>query len=160
MNALKKKKPFTLLEVILAIALVSLAGPILFSVPFKLAKHEMIALYEAELERIADQEWNWIKLQLLKQEIPWKNLVDAETKPFSLQKKSCTIAFSKKHKRAFTIERTIVKSQEKLLSGNREARLIKVAISFFPVIQGKNPGKNQVKKSSFDYQLAIQKTTS
>jgi hypothetical protein len=148
---LKKKKPFTLLEVILAIALVSLAGPILFTIPFRLAKHEIIALYDIELERIADQEWNLIKLQLLQQEVPWKSLADAEMRPFPLEKKTCRIAFSKRYQRTFKIERTIVKSQKKMLSGDREARLIKVTLSFLP--------ENRGEKVSFDYQIAIQKAT-
>lgn len=143
----KHAKSFTLLEVIIAITLVSLAGPILFTVPFRLAKHEILALYDAELTRIADQEWNSLKLQFLQHEITWKSLADAETKPLVLEKKSRSIVFSERHRCSFIVEKIITQSQKKMLSGNREGRFIKVKISFLSETRGP--------KASFEYQIAL-----
>ena len=143
----KAVKPFTLLEVIIAISLVALAGPILFSVPFRLAKHEMAALYTAELTRLADLEWNSIRLQFLNHEIAWKDLSTAQSMPFLLEERPYTVAFSKQHQHRFVIKKVVTGTQKKTLSANREGGLVKVNISFL--------SEAKEKEHSFEYQLAI-----
>jgi len=143
----KSVKSFTLLEVIIAISLVALAGPILFSVPFRLAKQEMTALYATELTRLAGLEWNSIRLQLLNHEIAWKDLAAAESRPFLIEERPYTVALSKQHQHRFTIKKAVTKAQKKTLSLNREGMLVEVNISFL--------SEAKEKEHSFEYQIAI-----
>lgn len=143
----RSKRPFALLEVIIAISLAALAAPVLFSLPFRLAKREMLSLYESEKARVADREWNLLKLQLLSREISWKDLVKAETQPFQLDETPHTIVFSKEHQQSFVIKKTVTGFQKKSLAAGREGGLVKVKISFHPEKKGK--------EHSFEYQIAI-----
>ncbi len=147
-----QKKSFTLLEVLLAISLVALAGPILFSVPFRLAKQEMLALHAAEFARLADLEWNSIKIQLLNQEIPWKTLAKAESNPLLLEERTGTIVFSKQHRLPFVVKKMVTESRKKILSKDREGRLVNIKISFIPKTQGA--------EQSFEYKIAILNSSS
>jgi len=69
-----KKKPFLLLEVLLALTLVILCAVPLVRQPLKLYKNEMAYLEKMERERLADWTFTEIKEILLKNGIPWEKI--------------------------------------------------------------------------------------
>jgi hypothetical protein len=81
-----KKKPFVLLEVLIAFNLVLICAVPLVKQPLKLFKDEMVHLQEMEQQRLADWTFTEIKEMLLKNEIPWEKipLRKARTGPFEL----------------------------------------------------------------------------
>lgn len=102
-----KKKPFLLLEVLIALSLVLICAIPLVKQPLKLFRDEMVHLQKMELERLADWTFTEIKEILLKNEIPWKKipLKYGESGPFDLP--STTIAIPgcspKEIERTFTL---------------------------------------------------------
>ncbi len=142
----RRKKTFTLFEVLLAIAIVAIAAPLLFSLPFRLAKREINGLYECELSRLADQEYHKTRLSFLQGEIEETSLTKSDGKPILLEEKPVSIAFSDKHKRSFVMKKQLVLRKKKNLPASKEGWLLEVKISFL------NPNKKLL--SSFSYQFA------
>jgi hypothetical protein len=81
-----KKKPFLLLEILIAFFLVSLCIVPLVRQPLSLYQSELKRLEEMEKERLADWSFTEVKERLLKNEIPWEKIpAKSETSgPFSL----------------------------------------------------------------------------
>lgn len=69
-----KKKPFLLLEILIAFFLVALCIVPLVRQPIEVFRAEMTKLEEMEKERLADWTFSEVKEMLLKNEIPWKKL--------------------------------------------------------------------------------------
>ena len=75
-----KKRPSILLEILLAIALLSAAIGPLMRKPIELYRSQMKALKEVEQQRLADLAFAEIKVSLCNTQIPWKKLPSKETK--------------------------------------------------------------------------------
>lgn len=69
-----KKKPFLIIEILIAFFLVSLCAIPLVTGPFKLHKLQTIQLEKMEKERLADWTFSEIKEMFLKKEVPWENI--------------------------------------------------------------------------------------
>jgi type II secretory pathway pseudopilin PulG len=69
-----KRRPFVLLEVLIAFSLIALFAPLLMKLPVKLYKSQIEQLEEMERQRLADFAFSEVKEMLLKQSIPWKEL--------------------------------------------------------------------------------------
>lgn len=69
-----KKKPFLLLEILIAFFLVSLCAVPLIRQPLEMVRTEIKKLEEMEMERLADWTFTEVKEMLLKNEIPWKKI--------------------------------------------------------------------------------------
>jgi hypothetical protein len=69
-----KKKPFLLIEVLIALSLVTLCIGPLVRQPLKMYQIEVGKLESLEKERIADWAFTEVKERLLKNEIPWEKL--------------------------------------------------------------------------------------
>ena len=78
-----RKRSFILLEVLIAVSLISLCAVPLVVRPLQIYRAEMNLLWEIEGERLADWSFSEIKEKLLKNEIPWKKLPDKEEKELS-----------------------------------------------------------------------------
>lgn len=74
MHLVKKKSPFLLLEIMVALTLVSLCFAPLTGNSIKCFSKEIELLDNMEYERIAEVSFAEIKERLLKNEIPWKEL--------------------------------------------------------------------------------------
>ena len=83
---MKKKQPFLLLEILVAIFIVCLCLIPLIQNPIQSYRAEIDLLEEMEKERLADLTFVEIKEMLLKNAIPWEKLPlpDHKTGPFSL----------------------------------------------------------------------------
>lgn len=69
-----RKRPFVLLEILIALLIVMLCLSPLIREPLKHYQTEMQSLEELEKQRIADWTFTEIQEQLLKNEIPWDQL--------------------------------------------------------------------------------------
>ena len=69
-----KKRPFILLEILIACALLGLCAIPLMSKPIHLYKGELEGLRKMEKERLADLAFIEVKEALLRNEIPWNSL--------------------------------------------------------------------------------------
>ncbi len=146
----RKKNNFTLLEVIIAITLVALAAPILFSFPFRLAKQQVDLLFETELQRIADIEWNKLQTKLFAEEISWREILRAEGSSLLIEEQKCTLSLGKELKREFLLKKEIVEVKTKKPSADKEAKLLKVRFCFY---QGPKKKKDDL---SFVYNITVQ----
>jgi hypothetical protein len=81
-----KKKPFILLEILIALFLVILCGFPLIKEPLKLYHDEIKQLEKMEKERLADWTFTEIKEILLKNGIPWEKIPakGEKSEPFPL----------------------------------------------------------------------------
>jgi len=81
-----KKRPFLLLEILIAFFLISLCIVPLVKKPLALYRSELKQLEEIEKERLADWTFSEVKEILLKNEIPWAKIPnkDETTDPFPL----------------------------------------------------------------------------
>ena len=144
-----KKRPFVLLEVLLALFLVIIALVPLVRQPLKLYRSEMIFLEEMERERLADWTFSEIREQFLKGEIPWKKLPAKGEKsdPFFLPKAAVHLPLSspKEVGRSFTL-RCI---GEKKGTQGETYRSFNVSIEFQPILNKK--------KKKYTFRLLVQK---
>lgn len=134
------KKTFLLLEVLIAIFIVSMCLVPLIQNPIQSFRAELRLLEEMEGERLADWTFSEIKEKLLKNEIPWEKLPaqGIKTSPFTLPCASIFISNgkSKKIERSFTLE--CGKRGEKEGFGGETYRIIKANVSFKPPLSKKN----------------------
>jgi hypothetical protein len=79
----KLKKPFLLLEILIALMLVILCALPLIIQPFRLHQTEMKLFEEIEGERLADYTFSEIKETLLKNKIAWKDLPSSKNPSIS-----------------------------------------------------------------------------
>jgi hypothetical protein len=88
-----KKRPFLLLEILIAFFLVAICAVPLVRQPLKLYRSEMSQLERMEKERLADWTFIEIKEKLLKNEIPWEKIPGkgVTSAPFSLPDASIEI---------------------------------------------------------------------
>ena len=88
-----KKRPFILLEVLVALTLVALCAIPLIIKPIRIYRSEMRLLEEGQGERLADWTFSEIKEQLLQNMIPWEKLPSLQqtTEPFLLKPASIFI---------------------------------------------------------------------
>ena len=102
-----RKKPFLLLEILIAFALVELCAVPLVRKPLKMFREEMKYLLEMEQERLADWTFTEIKELLLKNEIAWEKipLKKGKSGPFELPNATIEIPGcpTKNIERSFTL---------------------------------------------------------
>jgi hypothetical protein len=149
-----KKKPFLLLEILIALALVLLAAAPLIVQPIHLYKAELKLLEQTEGERLADWTFSEIKESLLKNEIPWEAIPSKRTtsSPFSLAPVTLQIPgiHPKSIERSFTL---FCKAEKKGLQGETY-RLLYVNLSFSPHLC---PRKKDQKAPDYKYKISVQR---
>lgn len=105
---MKKKKTFLLLEILIAILIISICLVPLIQTPMQSYRAEIRILEEMEGERLADWTFSEIKEKLFKNEISWEKLPKpgAKAGPFSLSATFIQIpgCASKKIARSFTLK--------------------------------------------------------
>ncbi len=76
-----KKRPFLLLEVLIAVSLLIVFAPLLMRLPIHHYKSQIHHFEELEKQRIADWTYSEIKEKLFKQTITWKMLPERGKDP-------------------------------------------------------------------------------
>ncbi|MBS3902781.1 MAG: hypothetical protein KGZ30_00155 [Anaplasmataceae bacterium] len=123
------KKKFTLLEVVIAITLVALSAPLLFSIPFKLAKREIDLCFDTELHRVVDAEWGRLQSALITQDISQKTLLKAEKGSVILDETLLVISFTKDIQRTYLLKKELTQIKTKKISDDQEGKLLTIKIS-------------------------------
>ena len=153
---MKKKRTFLLLEILIAIFIVSLCLIPLIQAPIRSYRAEMRLLEEMEGERLADWTFSEIKEKLLKNEIPWEKLPGTEVKsaPFSLPSATIQIfgAKTKKIERTFTLK--CGKIGERTGKNGEVYRMFTVAIDFEPRLSQR---KRDKRRGDYTYRLQARK---
>ncbi len=151
---MRKKKTFLLLEILIAILLVSICLVPLIQSPIQSYRAERRLLEEMEGERLADWTFSEIKEKLLKNEIPWEKIPrpGAKTASFFLPASAIEIPGSqpKKIERSFTLE--CGKRGEKEGLNGETIRILRVGIDFAPRLSLRKKGK-----SDYSFRLIVQK---
>lgn len=151
-----KKKTFLLLEILIAILLVSICLIPLVQSPILSYRAEMSLIEEMEGERIAEWTFSEIKDKLLNHEIPWEKLptLDNKTSLISLPPMTIDIpgAKLKKIERAFVL-RCNKKGEKEGVNGEIY-RMLHVDIYFTPKLTQKKKAKGT---SDYSYRLMVQK---
>ncbi len=141
----RKKQPFLLFEVLIAILLVSICLVPLIERPIRSYISEWKLIKEIEGERLANIAFSEIKEKLLKNEIPWAKIPGPGqmTKPFLLPPVTLTLG----HNKPISIERSFVlkckKKGEKTNQENECYRLLNIEIFFHPRLSQKKINKNK-----------------
>lgn len=157
-----EKKPFLLLEVLVAILIASLCIDAFIKSPIYNYRIEMQLLEGLEGERLADWTFSEIKEKLLKNEIAWDKLPapGMKTGPFPLPPATIHIPNAKEKiiQRSFTLR--CLKKGEKKGVGGETYRLLIVKMKFDPPIckRKKQPPKQKQekkKKPPFDYRIIV-----
>jgi len=138
------KKPFLLLEVLIALLLVSLCLIPLIRSPVENYRTEIRLLEKMEGERLANLSFAEVKEKLMKGEIPWEKLPAPGTKTASFSLPPIAIHIPgckpKKIERSFTL-RCDKKGEKEGLQGEI-TRMVKIGIIFTPQLsQKKKPGE-------------------
>jgi len=146
----KKKSPFLLLEILIALLLVSLCLVPLIQAPIRSYRGEFRLLEEMERDRLADWTFSEIKEKLLKNELPWENFPTPTltTGPFSLPDVTLQIPGlpSKTVQRKFSFK--CGKKGEKVGPQGEIYRLVTLSILFYPPLP---------KAKEYSYKLFLQK---
>ena len=119
-----RKAPFTLLEVFIALALITLCAPLLFSTPFRIAKKELNSFFLCEIERLADKESYDFKIDLQKEGPFWQKIMKQQTLPYLLDQKNLSISFAPGKKRTYVMKKEIASIKSK-----PDGKLIQLKIS-------------------------------
>ncbi len=138
------KKPYLLLELLIALALVTLLAFPLINQPFRLLHKEIASLERTELERLSELYFAKIKERLYRNEIPWEVLAKDKQTPL-FEKDKITLAHSKHIFRIKTYLWTKKRTEDDYLIG--------VNIVFTPKPQGGHTHK----EISFFYRLFLKK---
>lgn len=137
-----QKRPFILLEVLVALTLVALCAIPLIIKPIRIYRSEMRLLEEGEGERLADWTFSEIKEQLLQNTIPWEKLPSFHqtTEPFLLKSASIFIPgrVPKEIRRSFTL----YGKGEKTGEGGEVYRMLHVKIVFDPQLSQRKKREN------------------
>lgn len=103
-----KKRPFLLIEALIALSLLFICAVPLVKQPLQFYKDEINFLTQMEIERLADWTFTEVKELLLQNEIPWEKIPGKgeKTGPFSLEPSTIRIPgyAAKEVKRSFTLE--------------------------------------------------------
>lgn len=146
------KRPFVLLEVMIALTLVVLCAIPLILKPIRVYRSEMRFLEEGEGERLADWTFSEIKEQLLKNDLPWEKLpaLNETTLPFPMSPSTISVP-GRKPKR---IERsfTLYGKGEKQGIGKEIYRMLYVKIHFKPELS-----RRKNKDNAYIYRVAVRR---
>lgn len=97
------KRPFLLLELLIAITLFLFCAPYFIKDPLLLLYHEMHSLERMELQRMAENSFARIKADLYKQEVVWNSFSATKSKTPYIEFGEPALILSKKYKEKYKI---------------------------------------------------------
>ena len=146
----KNKRSFLLIEILIAIALITLISIPLIKNPIYYYKSQIHSLEKIECERLADLSFLEIKISLYNNNPSWEeigsNLKEAKVRSLD----SYTLKFSKDLKKKEILRSYKIYAKEKKTEKNESYKLITVEISLKPI--------NRNISYDYKYQLVAKKT--
>ncbi len=147
---MKKKLPFLLLELLIALTLVSFFALPLIRTPLETLHQETACLIRMQLELESDLVLAEIRTRLYQNTIPWDKLNNGE--PYKEESNSTLVELPGVFKQPFKQEILLTAGREKKGVQGELYRLINIIISFTPIESGR--GKTTI----FEHQLFLEKT--
>lgn len=143
---MKKKRNFLLIEVLIAILLVSICLIPLIQIPINSYRSEMEWLEEMDRERLAELAFADVKEKLLKNELAWEKIPGPglHTGPFSLPPGQTCIPGCKTTDISISYTLSCGKKREKIGLHGEIYRMLTVAIEFDPPLSKKNIYRFQI----------------
>jgi prepilin-type N-terminal cleavage/methylation domain-containing protein len=138
---MRRKKNFTLVEVVVALAIFSLCALPLVRQPFILSENNYNSLYQSELFRHAGVTHCTLLSQLYTRDIPWDSLPKSCKQKYILASTPCCIVLEKNIERPFIQKVTMHHKKSKKISNEQTAHLLEIIISYLP--KGKKKSKKQ-----------------
>ena len=157
---MKKKRSFLLIEVLIAVLLVSICLIPLIRTPINSYRSEIEWLEEMEKERLAEWAFAEVKEKLLKNEIPWEKipLPGAEAQPFELPQAQIQIPGCQPKSVNISCVLSCGKQKEKIGFNGEIYRMLTVSLQFDP------PASNSIqfdrpasKKSAYRFHIMVRK---
>lgn len=159
-SALSKysKRPFLLLEILIAILLVSLCLVPLIQGPILGYRKEMLLLEEIEGERLAEWSFSEVKEKLFNREIAWSKLPGPDQRSALIPLPAMTLqipgANPKKIERAYSLR--CHKNGEKVGLKGEVYKMLYVDIHFSPRLSQNK--KRSDGHGDYSYRIVVQKT--
>ncbi len=151
------KRPFVLLELLIALFLVGMCALPLANLPFKALQEEMHSAYRGQATRLADLGFAKLKESLYKNEISWNEIAKVEKGPIVLFEEVCDLSFSPLKTKKF-VRKVSLKQVGKKTQGVEQWRLFIAKIEISPqekkmrLFQKGSKGKNMAR---FAYYLIV-----
>jgi hypothetical protein len=124
-----RRRHFLMLELMIALLLVTLCALPLAQLPTKALLEETNAAYRMQLHRYADLAFAEFKEQLYQQGIPWEKICSLKKAPIPTLEGNVTIAFAARGEQVFHRTATL-KSVGKKGKNGEECRLVTCDITF------------------------------
>ncbi len=146
-RTMRRKKKFTLIEVIIALSIFSLCALPLIRQPFILSEKSYNSLYQSELFRHASVTHCMLLSRLYTTDISWASLPKDPKMSYILSTSSCCIALGKTMERTFIQNITLSHKKSKKINAEQSAHLLEITVSYLP--KGKKKSKEQVYNFSY-----------
>jgi hypothetical protein len=150
-----KKRPFLLLEILIALMLVILCAIPLAIEPLRLYRSEMKLLAEIEGERLADWTFSEIKEKLLRNDIPWEDLPLENKAPRSYPLEPSDIHIPGRSKKQIQRSFTLTCQRQKEGLQGEIYRIFDVDIYFTPRLSHRKKRKNKQGVEVSDYRFKL-----
>lgn len=145
-----KKRPFLLMELLIAFALVTLFSFLLIRTPLLFFQRDIDCLARMELERQAEVAFAEIKSELYNNQIPWEEIAKEKKEASARSLGKITLSFGDLSKKTFERKATLWTKKQKGELGKEEFRRVRVLITFHPT-EKKKPSK----PASFLYEVFV-----
>ncbi len=137
-SLMRRKRAFSLLEVLIALVLISLCALPLLNQPVLLVQREVEEIYQAELYAHAELEWGKVKEDLLLNRISWDCVCSPKKKAYLLANQEVEVKLSSTHSRKFQKTVYLWSSRPKQIAQDEEGRLLTVQIIYAPKVASKS----------------------
>ncbi len=151
---MKRKKPFVLLELMIALILFALCIVPLIEIPLRALKNEYLMVTRLNLHRLSDLAFAEIKTQLYAQEIPWKDLGHEKKDKVLLSEQKVKIDKTELNQRCYAWS-----SSTKPGKKDAQARLVTIEVEFSHPSSPLFLVKRKLKKSKvFQYEVCVNRS--
>ncbi|MBI3237119.1 MAG: hypothetical protein HYZ48_05430 [Chlamydiales bacterium] len=127
---MKKKHPFLLLELLIALSLFSMCLFPLIKIPFESLSHEVKSCQRMALQRMADLCFAEIEMDLFQQKIPWEDLDCSYKERTELEKKTISLPLKGLGAKKFEKTVSIFSSRRHTEEDGIENRLVCIRLEF------------------------------
>jgi hypothetical protein len=127
---IQKKNNFLLLEILIAISLISICSIPLSRIPLSFLRNELKTLETIECERIAENTFCEISQNLLKEKQPWNKIVNEQKKANLIKLKPLELCIDNFYTKEVKRYCKLWKKEKTTPTGTY--RLIKIRIFLFP----------------------------